>query len=96
MRDRLRLALVTARAGALNDDTAMMRAGYLSKLLDYLEIYQKPIFPISGGDIVAAGFKKGPEIGAVQRALEDEWIRSGFTLERDKLLNKIPEYAGKA
>ncbi|MBB3233462.1 CCA tRNA nucleotidyltransferase [Phyllobacterium endophyticum] len=96
MRDRLRLALVTARAGALNDDAAMRRAGYLSKLLDYLEIYEKPIFPISGGDIVAAGFKKGPEIGAVQRALEDEWIRSGFTLERDKLLNKIPEYAGKA
>jgi poly(A) polymerase len=96
MLDRLRLALVSARAEAINHDAAMMRAGYLAKLLEYLGSYEKPKFPVSGGDLVAAGLEKGPEIGKIQRALEDEWIKSGFTLERDTLLAKIPEYTGKA
>ena len=96
MRDRLSLALVSARAEAINDNAAMMRAGHLSKLLEYLDSYERPKFPVSGGDLLAAGLEKGPEIGKVQRALEDDWISSGFTLERDTLLAKIPEYAGKA
>jgi poly(A) polymerase len=95
MRDRLRLALASARADALNDNAAIMRAGHLSKLLDFLDRYEKPKFPLSGGDLVAAGLHKGPEVGKVQRALEDEWIESGFTLNRDALLAKIPDHAGK-
>ena len=96
MSDQLRLALASARAGALEDNAAMMRAGHLSKLLEFLERYEKPKFPLSGGDLVAAGFDKGPEIGKVQRALENEWIESGFSLGRDALLAKIPDYTGKA
>jgi poly(A) polymerase len=96
MRDRLTLALVSARAEAINDNSAMMRAGHLSKLLEYLDSYERPKFPVSGSDLLAAGLEKGPEIGKVQRALEDDWIKSGFTLKRDTLLAKIPEYAGKA
>jgi len=95
MRDRLSLALVSARAEAINDNAAMMRSGHLSKLLKYLDSYERPTFPVSGSDLLAAGLEKGPEIGRVQRALEDDWIKSGFTLERDTLLAKIPEYAGK-
>ena len=36
MRDRLQLALASARADAINDNAAMMRAGHLSKLLELL------------------------------------------------------------
>jgi poly(A) polymerase len=96
MRDRLRLALVSARAEALNDNAAMMRAGHLSKLLEFLDRFESPKFPLSGGDLVAAGLDKGPEVGKVHRALEDEWVESGFTLSRDELLAKIPEYSGKS
>jgi poly(A) polymerase len=95
MRDRLLLALVSARADAVNDNNAMMRAGHLSTLLEFVDGYEKPKFPLSGGDLVAAGLERGPEIGNVQRALEDEWIESGFTLKRDELLAKVPDYAGK-
>ncbi len=95
MRDRLRLALVSARADAVNDNNAMMRAGHLSRLLEFLDGYEKPKFPLSGGDLIIAGLDKGPEIGKVQRAIEDEWIESGFTLKREELLAKIPDYAGK-
>lgn len=93
--DRLRLALVSARANAITDNAAMMRAGHLSRLLDYLGTYERPKFPLSGVDILDAGFEKGPEIGKIQRALEDEWISSGFTLGREALLAKIPDFAGK-
>ncbi len=96
MEDRLRLALVSARAEAINDNAAMMRAGYLSKLLEFVGSYEKPKFPLSGGDIIAAGLDRGPEIGKLQRALEDEWIKSDFTLTRDELLAKISDSAGKA
>jgi tRNA nucleotidyltransferase/poly(A) polymerase len=96
MRDRLRLALVSARTEAINDNLAMMRAGHLSKLLEFLDYYEKPKFPLSGGDLVAAGLEKGPEIGKAHRALEDEWIESGFTLMRDALLARIANYVGKA
>ncbi len=96
MRDRLRLALVSARADAVNDNNAMMRAGHLSKLLEFLDYYEKPKFPLSGEDLLSAGLEKGPEIGKMQRALEDEWIESAFTLDRDALLAKISQYAGKA
>nr|WP_255607138.1 CCA tRNA nucleotidyltransferase [Phyllobacterium sp. 2063] len=96
MGDRLRLSLASARADAINDNAAMMRAGHLSKLLTFLESYERPKFPLSGGDILDSGLDKGPAIGEVHRALEDEWIQSGFTLTRDDLLAKIPGYVGKA
>ncbi|SDO82316.1 poly(A) polymerase [Phyllobacterium sp. YR620] len=96
MQDRLRLALASARNDAASDDAAMFRAGNLSRLLDYLKDYARPKFPLSGGDLVTAGLSKGPDVGKVQRALEDEWIESGFSLERDELLARIPHHAGKA
>ncbi|MEK1888544.1 MAG: CCA tRNA nucleotidyltransferase [Phyllobacterium sp.] len=94
MQDRLRLALASARADAASNDGAMLRAGHLSRLLDYLKAYERPRFPLSGGDLVAAGLPKGPDVGKVQRALEDEWIESGFTLKRDQLLERIPHHTG--
>jgi len=95
MMDRLRLALVSARMEALNDNAAMMRAGYLSKLLEFAGRYEKPKFPVSGGDLIAAGLEKGPDVGKLQRALEDAWIDSSFTLDRDALLARIPDLTGK-
>ncbi|MCT6838348.1 MAG: hypothetical protein M3036_11935, partial [Bifidobacteriales bacterium] len=95
MMDRLRLALVSARMEALNDNAAMMRAGHLSKLLEFAGRYEKPKFPVSGGDLIAAGLEKGPDVGKLHRALEDAWIDSGFTLDRDALLARIPDLTGK-
>ncbi len=71
----------------------MMRAGLLSKQLDYIADYNRPKFPLSGGDIVAASELKGPAIGQIQRQLEEEWVNSGFALDRDALLARIPEIA---
>lgn len=93
MSDRLRLAVVSARTQAMTDSSAMMRAGHLSKLAKYLETYQRPKFPVSGGDIMEISDLNGPAVGKVLRQLEEEWINSGFALGRDTLLARIPEIA---
>ncbi|KXF76709.1 poly(A) polymerase [Paramesorhizobium deserti] len=94
--DRLRLALAAVRVEAAGGDaTAMMDAGRYARLLQQAETYEAPRFPLSGGDLIAAGVKKGPEVGRVQRALEDLWIESGFSLDRAALLDKLREISGE-
>ncbi|MGB5801579.1 MAG: CCA tRNA nucleotidyltransferase, partial [Mesorhizobium sp.] len=84
--DRLLLALASARAKAVEDDAAMIEAGGYSRLLAFAQKWEKPVLPIKGADLSALGAVPGPRIGAALKALEDEWIDSGFTLARDALL----------
>lgn len=37
-----------------------------------------PVFPLSGGALVARGLEKGPVVARVLRAVEDQWIAEGF------------------
>ena len=50
------------------------------------EEWQKPIFPVSGKDLLALGVKPGPAMGERLRELERRWIDSDFTFDRDALL----------
>jgi tRNA nucleotidyltransferase/poly(A) polymerase len=84
--DRLRLALAAARAKAVADDKAMIEAGGYSRLIRFAEKWEKPVFPVKGGDLATLGFQPGPRLGAVLKKLEGEWIASGFSLERPALL----------
>lgn len=86
--DRLRLDLAGARWRAEQDDKALLEAGGYSRLLRFAEKWQKPIFPIKGGDLLALGTAKGPEIGALLGELETHWVETGFTLPRDALLER--------
>jgi poly(A) polymerase len=86
--DRLRLALASARARAVEDDKALMAAGGFSKLLAFAQKWEKPVFPIKGADLSALGAKPGPELGAALKALENTWIESGFALSREALLQQ--------
>lgn len=88
--DRLRLALASARWRAAEDDKAMMEAGGLSRLLGFAGKWQRPVFPIKGGDLAALGHPAGPRLGAMMKDLENEWIESGFSLGRDALLARAP------
>ena len=77
---RARLLLAWADAGATPDDAGWRNA------LALPERWQAPIFPIGGNDVMALGEIKGPEIGALLKRLEQDWIASGFALDRDELL----------
>jgi poly(A) polymerase len=55
-------------------------------LREQLERLDVPRFPLNGGDLIAAGLKPGPVLGAELERLERAWIEGGFTLDRDALL----------
>ena len=86
VRDRLRLSLAAARTRAAEDDGAMIEAGGFSRLLAFAGKWQRPVFPLKGADLAALGMAPGPKLGDVLKALETEWIESGFALDRETLL----------
>lgn len=87
--DRIRLAYASARQEAAASDEAMIRAGAYSRLLDAVEKYEPLVFPVTGGDLLALGLEKGPGLGEKLRDLETLWIDSGFSLDREALLDKL-------
>jgi poly(A) polymerase len=74
--DRLALGAAAGRgqADALDADLAAIRA------------WQPPAFPLKAADLIAAGYERGPVLGETLRRLENDWIASDFTLDRDQLL----------
>jgi tRNA nucleotidyltransferase/poly(A) polymerase len=89
--DRLRLAFASARARAVATDEALVEAGGYSRLLGYLEKWERPIFPVTGEDLRRLGMKQGKGLGGLLAELEAEWIEIGFTLGRDALLARAAE-----
>lgn len=61
------------------------RAG--AEILSYAENWTIPAMPVQGRDMIKAGFKAGPEIGAKLRSLETLWRDSDFKLSRKQLLD---------
>ena len=51
-----------------------------------------PAFPISGEDLLDAGFVQGPQLGKALRLVESDWVRSGFKITREELLLKLENY----
>jgi len=60
-----------------------------SALRDRLERLDVPRFPLSGGDLIAAGFKPGPALGGELERLEGLWVEGGFSLDREGLLQVV-------
>nr|WP_246188782.1 CCA tRNA nucleotidyltransferase [Nitratireductor arenosus] len=89
--DRLRLALASARARAVTDDTAMIEAGGYYRLKKFLDGWTMPEFPVGGADLIAIGIPAGPKMGNALRDLEEIWIDSGFSLDRAELLARAEE-----
>lgn len=79
---RSRFLLAWADADARPEDAEWRNA------LALPERWQAPVFPIGGNDVMALGEIKGPDIGALLKQLEQDWIASGFALDRDQLLAK--------
>ncbi len=69
-----------ANSGAPTDNQDWRNA------LRLTERWQAPSFPLRGSDITQLGDLEGPEIGAILRRLEAEWIAGDFALSREKLL----------
>lgn len=48
------------------------------RAIELIQNWIIPDFPISGEDLIAKGFKPGPELGAELERLEQVWIENGF------------------
>ncbi|WHA41967.1 CCA tRNA nucleotidyltransferase [Agrobacterium larrymoorei] len=86
---RLRLALSSARADVSGGEASMQKIARLSTLLARAERFLKPVFPLSGADVLAAGVAPGPRVGEVLGQLEDKWVEGNFALEREGLLGRL-------
>ncbi|MBZ0164134.1 MAG: CCA tRNA nucleotidyltransferase [Notoacmeibacter sp.] len=84
--DGMKLALSSARERAASEDKALVEAGGYARLLKFADQWKKPVFPLKGADLLAAGHKPGPKMGETLAALEAKWIESGFALTRASLL----------
>ena len=71
----------------------MQRAGRLSDLLNRAERWQKPVFPLSGADVLAAGIAAGPKVGETLARLETEWLDRNFSTDRATLVARLQEIA---
>ncbi len=77
------LLLAAARNRATSGD------GRLIKLLGEAREWPVPEFPLNGRDLISAGVRPGPEIGQRLEAARTDWIASGYSLDRDSLLEKV-------
>ncbi len=87
IRDRLRLALASARVRAADSNDALIEAGNLSRQLKLAEGWERPVLPVKGADLLETGTPEGPQVGKALAALERRWVESGFLLDRAQLLS---------
>lgn len=57
-----------------------------SAVVDQLRSLAVPQFPVRGGDLVSLGFQPDKALGEELERLERVWIESGFSLDRESLL----------
>lgn len=51
--------------------------------------WQRPVFPLRGADILAAGFAPGPTVSALLNELEAWWAEEGFRPGREDCLSRL-------
>jgi len=62
-------------------------------LLAMAVTWERPRFPLTGRDVMAAGVPEGAAVGEVLAALESEWAESDFLLEEAALREKLAALA---
>lgn len=74
-RDRVRMAWADAPQAFVQWRTFLAAANE----------WQRPVFPLTGEDVLAAGVSKGPAVGQVLDEVEAWWIDNDFTADRAAL-----------
>ncbi|MCD2173740.1 CCA tRNA nucleotidyltransferase [Rhizobium sp. C4] len=86
---RLKLQLSIVRAKAEGDTAFMAEVARLSGLLGEAEAWTKPVFPLSGADVLAKGMSPGPRVGELLAKLEEEWVSGDFNDGKRELLARL-------
>jgi len=77
--------------GSEATDAAIIAGGAPhSSMLEAVQTWDRPIFMLCGKDMIEAGVQAGPQMGALLKKLEQDWINSDFSLSREALLARLP------
>jgi poly(A) polymerase len=76
--------LLAAARQAVDEETAIARSVATTR-------WRRPVFPLRGADILAAGFSPGPTVSALLNELESWWVEAGFVPDRDACLQRLRE-----
>ncbi|MTI10254.1 CCA tRNA nucleotidyltransferase [Curvivirga aplysinae] len=79
-----------AQLGQIRDED-----GGWDKLGCFAEKTGQPEFPLLGRDVINMGVEAGPEVGQILQKVEDEWIGSGFQIDRETCLSRLEKIAKK-
>ncbi len=60
-------------------------AGRAPELRNRLAAMPRPVFPLQGRDLLAAGAPAGPAMGAMLRGLRDWWMQGGCVADREEV-----------
>jgi poly(A) polymerase len=68
-------------------DRLLLRGGEdgLGGHLARLSGWEKPRLPLGGGELIEMGLKPGPLVSRTLRAIEHEWVRSGFPADQESV-----------
>ena len=86
--DRLMVAMARILTYERDEQVRDKQVDALKQLHALAGNWQRPSFPISGSDLIAAGFSPGPQMGRVLGMLEHAWLESGFSLSHDALMQR--------
>ena len=56
----------------------------IAAMLEQLDGWEPPVFPLTGGDLIAQGMEPGPKVSETLKKLEREWVENGFQMERQE------------
>jgi poly(A) polymerase len=86
---RLKLSLAAARRKSETDPAFLAETASFQRLLTRAEKWQRPVFPLTGADVLKAGIPAGPKIGEVLTELENLWVERNFNLDRATLVARL-------
>ncbi|MDC6465580.1 CCA tRNA nucleotidyltransferase [Pelagibacteraceae bacterium] len=61
----------------------------LEEMLNYVEKFKIPKFPISGEDLKKHGYESGEALGRKLKFLEQKWIENNFIIDKDLLKKSL-------
>ena len=62
-------------------------------LLMHAEVYKRPVLPLTGDEVIAAGVPPGPKVGAALREVEAWWIEADFPDDKLSIVERLKAVA---
>ena len=68
---------------------ALARYNSQDDMIQHINSFQQPTFPVDGNDLMKLGHARGPGIGKTLQALRTQWKQGNFDVSKDELLGSL-------